>query len=126
MHKVVKMIIHKQDSFIVLTGLMFPRRAGQSALLQEYKMRLLLRCIQHFKTDLINNVDHMRISSTEPSSDMCRAENWPRKRPIVLTMIPGFKIRYCILLTILFPTMCVLLITRLLWLVGRLGSRKPF
>ena len=34
----------------------------------EYKKRLLLRCIHHFKSDLINNTDHMRISGTEPSS----------------------------------------------------------
>ena len=34
----------------------------------EYKKRLLPRCIHHFKSDLINNMDHMRISGTEPSS----------------------------------------------------------
>ena len=34
----------------------------------QYKKRLLLRCIHHFKSDLINNMDHMRISGTEPSS----------------------------------------------------------
>ena len=33
-----------------------------------YKKKLLLRCIHHFKSDLINNMDHMRISGTEPSS----------------------------------------------------------
>ena len=32
------------------------------------KKRLLLRCIHHFKSDLINNMDHMRISGTEPLS----------------------------------------------------------
>ena len=32
------------------------------------KKRLLLRCIHHFKSDLIHNMDHMRISGTEPSS----------------------------------------------------------
>ena len=32
-----------------------------------YKKRLLLRRINHFKSDLINNVDHTLISSTEPS-----------------------------------------------------------
>ena len=32
------------------------------------KKRLLLRCIHHFKSDLINNMDHIRISGTEPSS----------------------------------------------------------
>ena len=30
--------------------------------------RLLLRCLHHFKSDLINDMDHMRISGTEPSS----------------------------------------------------------
>ena len=35
---------------------------------RKYKKRLLLRCICHFKLDLINNMDHMRISDTEPSS----------------------------------------------------------
>ena len=34
----------------------------------KYKKRLLLRCIHHFYTDLINNMDHMRISGNEPSS----------------------------------------------------------
>ena len=34
----------------------------------KYKKRLLLRCIHHFKSDLIYNLDHMRISGTEPSS----------------------------------------------------------
>ena len=33
-----------------------------------YKKRRLLRCLHHFKADLINNMDHMRISGTEPSS----------------------------------------------------------
>ena len=34
----------------------------------EYEKRLLLRCIHHFKSDLIYIMDHMRISGTEPSS----------------------------------------------------------
>ena len=34
----------------------------------KYKKRLLLRCLHHFYSDLINNMDHMRISGTEPSS----------------------------------------------------------
>ena len=32
----------------------------------KYKKRLLLRCIHHFKSDLINNMDHMCISGNEP------------------------------------------------------------
>ena len=28
----------------------------------------VLKCIHHFKSDLINNMDHMRISGNEPSS----------------------------------------------------------
>ena len=34
----------------------------------KFEKRLLLRCIHHFKSDLINNMDHMRISGNEPSS----------------------------------------------------------
>ena len=33
-----------------------------------HRKRLLLRCIHHFKSDLIYSMDHMRISGTEPSS----------------------------------------------------------
>ena len=32
------------------------------------KKRLLPRYIHHFKPDVINNIDHMRISGTKPSS----------------------------------------------------------
>ena len=34
----------------------------------KYKNRLLLRCIHHFISDLIDNMDHMRISGIETSS----------------------------------------------------------
>ena len=33
----------------------------------KYRKRLLLRCIHSFKSDLIYNIGHMRISGTEPS-----------------------------------------------------------
>ena len=33
-----------------------------------FKKRLLLRCIHHFESDLTYNMDHIRISGTEPSS----------------------------------------------------------
>ena len=32
------------------------------------KKRLLQRCIHHFISDVINDMDHMRILGTEPSS----------------------------------------------------------
>ena len=32
----------------------------------KYKKRRLRRCIHNFKSDLIDNMDHMRISGTEP------------------------------------------------------------
>ena len=38
------------------------------ACVTKYEKRLLLRYIQHFKSDVINNMDHMRISGNEPSS----------------------------------------------------------
>ena len=34
----------------------------------KYKKTLLLRCTHHFDSDLNYNLDHMRISGTEPSS----------------------------------------------------------
>ena len=34
----------------------------------KFKKKLPIRCIRHFESDLINNMDHMRISDTEPSS----------------------------------------------------------
>ena len=40
------------------------------------KKRLLLRCIHHFKSDLINDLDHMRISDTESSSVMLLQRKW--------------------------------------------------
>ena len=40
--------------------------------LTDIKKRLLLRCIHHFNSDLINNMDHMRISGNEPSSVILR------------------------------------------------------
>ena len=35
---------------------------------KKYEKRLLLRCIHHFKSDLIYDMDNMRIAGTEPSS----------------------------------------------------------
>ena len=35
---------------------------------QKYRKRLLLRCLHHLKSDIINSMNHMRISGTEPSS----------------------------------------------------------
>ena len=35
---------------------------------EEYKKILLLSCVRHFKWDIINSVDNMRISGNEPSS----------------------------------------------------------
>ena len=32
-----------------------------------YEKRLLLRCVQRFEPNWINNMDHMRISGTDPS-----------------------------------------------------------
>ena len=43
---------------------------------EEYEQRFLLRCIHHFKSDLINNMDHMRISGNEPSSVILSQKKW--------------------------------------------------
>ena len=50
------------------------------------KKRLLLRCIHHFKSDLINNMDHMRISGTEPSS-VILSQKSSFKTTITLNMV---------------------------------------
>ena len=34
----------------------------------KYEKRLLLKCLHNFKSDLINYMEHMRISGSEPSS----------------------------------------------------------
>ena len=41
----------------------------------KYKKRLLLRCIYHFESDLINKIDLMRISGTKPSSVILRQKS---------------------------------------------------
>ena len=41
-----------------------------------YRKRLLLRCIHRFKSDLINNMDHMRNSGSEPSSVILSQKGW--------------------------------------------------
>ena len=48
-----------------------------------YKKRLLLRCIHHFKSDLMNNMDHMRISGNEPLSVIFRQTKWFVKQSVV-------------------------------------------
>ena len=45
----------------------------------KYKKRLLRRCIHHFKSDLINNMDHMRITGTETSSVILSQTKWFKK-----------------------------------------------
>ena len=43
-----------------------------SVILSQYEKRLILICIHHFDSDVINNMDHMRISGTLPSSVILR------------------------------------------------------
>ena len=49
-----------------------------SLYIKQYEKRLLPRCIHHFKSNLMNNMDHMRISGNEPSS-------------VILCQIQGFQ-----------------------------------
>ena len=48
-------------------GLLYPPAVTLTKYLK-YEKRLLLRCLHHFISDLINNLGHMRISGNEPSS----------------------------------------------------------
>ena len=44
------------------------RMLGTTKQSNKYEKRLLLICIHHFDSDVINNMDHVRISGTSPSS----------------------------------------------------------
>ena len=57
-----KTLHRRQGPVVKLTRLRY------SSICLHIKKRLLPRCIHHFKSDLIHNMDHMRISGTEPSS----------------------------------------------------------
>ena len=49
-----------------------------------YEKRLLLRWIHHFKSDQINNMDHMRISGKEPSSVTVSQRKWFQKLKMIV------------------------------------------
>ena len=53
------------------------------------KKRLLLRWIHHFESDWINNVDHMRISGTEPSWVILSQRKWFKKLKINVQKCPN-------------------------------------
>ena len=55
---------------------------------KKIKKRLLLRCIHHFKSDLINDMDHMRISGTEPSSVILSQRKYFKKLKNVRPKVP--------------------------------------
>ena len=47
--------------------------------LLKYQKRLLLRCLHHFKSDWINNMDHMHMSGNEPSTVILSQTKWIQK-----------------------------------------------
>ena len=51
-----------------LTFIVRPSNDWASLKVMNLKKGLLLRCIHHFESDLIHNMDHMHISGTEHSS----------------------------------------------------------
>ena len=59
---------HNDMEVIILTGMPEKNEIVYTyTSIRKYKKRLLIRCIHHYKSDLINNMDHMRISGTEHS-----------------------------------------------------------
>ena len=67
----VKFIINRFLDFVPDFGIMFVTNiifVWFSLWMQIYKKRLQLGCIHHSISNFINNMDHMRISGTEPSS----------------------------------------------------------
>ena len=57
----------------------------------KYEQRLLLRCIHHFKSDLVYNMDHMRISGIEPSSVILIQRKKLKRLKINVTTVPKAK-----------------------------------
>ena len=55
----------------------------------KYEKRLPLRCIHHFESDLINNMDHMRISGTEPSSVILSQTKYFKKLKVMHRKVPN-------------------------------------
>ena len=49
----------------------------------KYKKRLILKCIHHFNSDLIHDMDHRRISGNEPSSVILSQTKWFQKLKII-------------------------------------------
>ena len=50
----------------------------------KYKKSILLSCLHHFKSDAINNMDHIRNSDTELSSVILIQTKWYQKRIFLL------------------------------------------
>ena len=59
--------VDRKNGYMYPRGLSGPQTVTITKSLK-YKEGLLLRCIQHLKSDLINDMDLMRISGTESSS----------------------------------------------------------
>ena len=59
--RLLNTVDHNDSDWVVqATSLLFEK-------LHSSQFLLLLSCIHHFKSDIINNMDHMRISGNEPS-----------------------------------------------------------
>ena len=55
-----------------------------------YKKRLLPRWIHNFISDLINNMDHMRISGSEPSSVIFSQKSCLQSWKVMLKQWPSW------------------------------------
>ena len=53
---------------------------------QKYNKRRLLRCVRHFKSDLINNMDHISISGNELSWVILSQTKWFQKLKLISRM----------------------------------------
>ena len=57
----------------------------------KYEQRLLLRCIHHFKSDVVYNMDHMRISGIEPSPVILIQRKQLKRMKNNVTKVPKAK-----------------------------------
>ena len=68
----------------------------------QYNNRLLLRCIHHFKSDLINNMDHMHVSGNKHSSVILSQTSLTAFESTKISGFKMIKVVFCVFLHLPF------------------------
>ena len=69
---------------LIAAGVYDQTRLKWYLVLQKHNKRLLLRCMHHFKSNLINNIDHMCTSGNKSSSVILRQTKWFQKLTVMV------------------------------------------